>query len=78
MTTYTKSHKEYYEKNKDRIFRKTHEYRRLYNKKYYKKNKEEIKAKRKQHLEDVLYAKKHLISDVLEKPKEIQVHIKST
>lgn len=40
MTTYNESHRKYYLKNKDTIYRRSKKYKELYNKKYYKNKRE--------------------------------------
>lgn len=42
MSTYTETHKRYYQKNKERVRERTREYRKAYMKEYYLLNRKEI------------------------------------
>lgn len=45
MTSYDAYHREYYQKNKAKILKKTRAYRKIYNKLWYQKNRERLLAK---------------------------------
>ena len=54
MSTYTETHKRYYQRNKDKVRERTREYRKAYNQEYYLLNRERIlKKDRKKRIEKV-------------------------
>jgi len=77
MTTYTKAHKKYYEKNKKKIRKQKKEYHKLYNREYYKKNREAILESAKERrtrvsLEKEAFLDKLSNSCIFENPSQDQ------